>query len=175
MKIKCRNLKIRIILKHRFDSTKQTTKFKIESKRNLLIVRGSFTKCVFIIYKHTLSTIHVTGIRNKDSINDIAKFLEEFQLYEIRKLIVDNSLFTGSVVNPIELTKIKGRLDSKYNFYSVRFSEDVFPAVFIRPSSEMRLDYATILLFKNSKFVIIESKSLKNIRNTLEVVKHLTR
>ena len=123
--IVCKNLEIRIILKKSFDSTKENTAFRIENKSNLFVVRSSFMKCVFIIYKHTLSTIHVTGIRNKDSINDIVIFLKKYDLGNIDRFIIDNSLFSGRTVKQIELRTIKARLRDKYPFYSASFSEEV--------------------------------------------------
>ena len=82
-------------------------------------------KCVFIIYKHTLSTVHVTGIRNKDSINDINIFLKKYDIDDTEKFIIDNSLFSGRTVKQVELKQIKTRLREKYPFYSASFSEEV--------------------------------------------------
>lgn len=125
MNIVCKNLKIRIILKSSFDCTKQNSGFKIENRTNLFVVRSSFMKCVFIIYKHTLTTVHVTGIRNKDSINDIVIFLKKFDIDDAQKFIIDNSLFSGRTVKQVELKQIKTRLREKYPFYSASFSEEV--------------------------------------------------
>ena len=125
MNIVCKNLKIRIVLKRFFDCTKQNSGFRIENTTNLFVVRCSFMKCVFIIYKHTLSTVHVTGIRNKDSFNDIDIFLKKYDLGNTQEIIIDNSLFSGRTVKQIDFKKIKSRLGEKYPFYSASFSEEV--------------------------------------------------
>ena len=125
MNIVCKNLKIRLILKGFFDFTKKNTGFRIENKTNLFVVRCSFMKCVFIIYKHTLSTVHVTGIRNKNSINDIEIFLKKYDLGTTKEIIIDNSLFSGRTTKQIDLKKIKARLGEKYPFYSASFAEEV--------------------------------------------------
>ena len=174
MNVVCKNIKIRILLENPFDLTKQTNGSSVVNKRNLLIVRSSHSKCVFIVYKHTLSTIHITGISTSNAVNEILEFLNHFHLTEIKKLIIDNSLFSGKTNNNIDIVEMKKRLDEKYNFYSISFSQDVFPAIFIRPVLNRKRDYATILLFRNSKFIIIGSRSVQIMNNTLEVVKDLT-
>ena len=84
------------------------------------------------------------------------------------------NLHIGKTNNNIDIVEMKKRLDEKYNFYSISFSQDVFPAIFIRPVLNRKRDYATILLFRNSKFIIIGSRSVQIMNNTLEVVKDLT-
>ena len=107
MNVVCKNIKIRILLENPFDLTKQTNGFSVVNKRNLLIVRSSHSKCVFIVYKHTLSTIHITGISTSNAVNEILEFLNHFHLTEIKKLIIDNSLFSGKTNNNIDIVEMK--------------------------------------------------------------------
>jgi hypothetical protein len=125
MNIKCKNLKIRIILKSLFDVSKQNLGFSIENKTNLFVIKSFSMKCVFVIYKHTLSTVHVTGIKDKNCIDDIKIFLKKYDLDDPEKIIVDNSLFSGRTAKQIDFKKIQSRLNEKYPFYSASFSEEV--------------------------------------------------
>ena len=175
MNIVCKNLKIRLILKRCIDLTKRDNDvFSIEHKTNSCIIRSHFLRCVLTVYKHSLMTVHATGIKDKNTINEVLEFLKDFQSCEIEKILVDNSLFSGKAMLNVDPIEIKDKLSKRYAFYSASFAQDIFPAMFLRPGLKYKSDFATILLFKNSKFIIIGSKSLQSIKNTLDVMLYLT-
>ena len=160
--IKCRNLKLSFQVKTDFAVVNLVDINSELKTRNVShIIRNFDLGCVFTIYKHNLGQIHATGIRHKIQLDQIISFIDlKCSLISLR---VDNSLFSCKGSKPINLSGILNKVLSKFKDYVPSYSEQIYPAMFLKPI-EKKVGNPTIILYHNSSYVILGGNCKKKIK-----------
>ena len=170
--IKCRNLKISLSLTNDLDL--ERVKHFRETNCSYLVYNNC-NKCVITVYKHSMKSLHVTGICNKSDLHSIFYFV---------RVVLQNFISTGSIQNSLFSFKNCGKFIN-FNFknvlklfvnsiYSIKFNAEIFPALFLRPALKFKkMGFPTILLFTRGSYVIIGGKTIKYIKKAHNLVKNL--
>lgn len=160
--LQCRNLKLTFqvktdfVLKRLLDINSE-----LKTKHVSHIIRNFALDCVFTIYKHNLHQIHATGIRCRIQLQHIISFIDiRCSLISLR---VDNSLFSCKRSKQINLTETLKKVLLSFKEYVPSFSEQIFPAMFLKPSKK-KVGKPTIILYHNSSYVILGGKCKKKIK-----------
>ena len=160
--IKCRNLKLSFQVKTDFVIAKLVNiNSELKTRNVSYIIRNFGLGCVFTIYKHNLHQIHATGIRHKNQLDQIISFIDlKCSLISLR---VDNSLFSCKGSKFINLSNILKKVLLSFKDYVPSFSEQIYPAMFLKPL-EKKVGKPTIILYHNSSYVILGGNCKKKIK-----------
>lgn len=171
MSLRCKNLKVSISLKNGLNPHKLHN-VEISEKKTSIIFRHNEFDCVFTIYKHSLNCIHITGINSKHGLLRVFFYLTKILRCEIKESKIDNTMFSSKENREINLNKIVLKITNKFNNYNCYFTTELFPALFIKPTKEHKLQgHPTIILFHNCSYVIIGSKCVKKVKQANLFVK----
>lgn len=99
MILKCKNIKLNLVLNKNIDiSCIDSSHIKISEKHSSIIWRFIILKpLVVTIYKHSKNSLHITGVKSRESLNQIISFIMSFyQLPQlsIKNIFINNSLFS---------------------------------------------------------------------------------
>ena len=80
MTLKCKNIKLNFILNKNINmSCVDTSHIEISEKHSSIIWRFIILKpLVVTIYKHSKNSLHVTGVKSRESVNQIISFIMTF-------------------------------------------------------------------------------------------------
>lgn len=154
--IKCRNLKIclSVIKPIYVKSFRETNSSYILKYFNVSVT----------VYKHSMNSLHITGIRNKNDLHLIFYFVSHILKNRIKASVVNNSLFSFKNREQKCSFDFKKVLRTfKNEMYGIKYNPEVFPALFLR-SKFKKNGYPTILIFRTGSFVILGGKSMTHIR-----------
>ena len=94
MNLRCRNIKINVILAQSLDLGLIPIKdFTITNKRTCFTLRHVYLDCVITIYKHSPTSLHITGIKSSSVITEVFEFLSNFTNAKIISSKINNSMF----------------------------------------------------------------------------------
>ena len=99
MTLKCKNIKLNLVLNKNIDiSCIDSSHIEISEKHSSIIWRFIILKpLVVTIYKHSKNSLHITGVRSRESVKQIISFIMTFyQLphFSIENIFINNSLFS---------------------------------------------------------------------------------
>jgi TATA-box binding protein (TBP) (component of TFIID and TFIIIB) len=165
MSLECKNVKITLYLKNDIDAVKllRYSSHNTE-KRNCFIIRsGSF---VLTMYKHSIKTLHVTGIKSKNEFIVVLKYVKFVLEDEVIRCKLDNSMFSCKLKKSVNLKLLIKEICQNYsNIYTCNFTQEIFPALFIKPNKEHKKEgFPTVLVFSNGSFVIMGGKNLNRVK-----------
>ena len=173
--LKCKNLKVNIILKKYIDFD-EISKENVEicEKKISVILRLYDFSCVITVYKHSLNSLHITGIKTPHILKKIICFLSDSLNNVILETKIDNSLFSCKFNKIINLHQAISIVQKYFTTHSCSLVEEVFPALFIKPNHENKIQGCpTIILFHNCSYVIIGGKKLEKIKLANIIVKKI--
>ena len=174
MKLICKNLKISVRVKNPIDIPKlEMSGLYIFEKR----LTFSLRECgvCFTMYKHSRSTLHITGIRKKQQIISIFDFIKFVMSNVVLNCHIDNSLFSyknTSVDRPVNFGLIM-RLMEKNERYVCSHTPEIFPALFLKPKALKQAGVPTILLFTSGSVVLLGGKTIEKISSAVQLIKNL--
>jgi hypothetical protein len=135
---------------------------ELKTRNVSYIIRNFDLGCVFTIYKHNTYQIHATGIKQKNQLHRIILFLNS--KCSLLSLRVDNSLFSckskGKLIN---LNDILNKVLLSFKDYVPSFSQQIYPAMFLKPI-EKKVGNPTIILYHNSSYVILGGNCKNKIK-----------
>lgn len=174
----CKNIKATFFLSHEicfdndeFLSCLKDKKITFTKKKSLYTIKHSDFRFVCTIYFKKLSEIHITGIINKNIFKYIIFFLEKYISIPLR-IRVDNSMFAGKLESPICDFKL-AKLNLKFNnIYTCNYTEEIFPALFLKPKNKIN-NNPTILLFKTGSYIILGGKTLAKVKYAQSFLKSM--
>jgi hypothetical protein len=175
MNVQCKNLKIKLELKEGFNfEMLNTLEHELIKKKTSYIIKIPCSNSVITIYKHSLKNVHATGLTSQQTLNYVLNFVSLKLKNNIIDYKINNSMFVGKYGKAIDLYKIINEIESIYPMFNCSLVWEIFPALFIKPAGNLKKSgHPTILLFRNSSFVIIGSKSLKYIKSVANMLKSL--
>ena len=96
MTLKCKNIKLNLVLNKNINiSYIDSSHIEISEKHSSIIWRFIMLKpLVVTIYKHSQNSLHVTGVKSRDSVKQIISFIMNiypFTQLSIKKIIINNS------------------------------------------------------------------------------------
>ena len=174
MLITCKNIKISLNIRKPFDvcQLEKEGHSLLEKRQNFSFrVSGA---CV-TVYKHSLHTLHATGIKSKSQLSLILKFVEDALDNDITSCRVDNSLFSFknlSDAKPLQFTHIIEKIE-KNSLYTYSYTPELFPALFLKPMRR-REGFPTILLFTSGSVVLLGGKTIVKITDAIKMLKTLS-
>lgn len=153
----CRNLKV--IFQQEKNNLNFSNIDNLHTKANNTIIKES--GIVYTIYNGGLY-INATKIRFKNDMEKIMAFFVKIN-FKILKFKINNSLFSSQLKNKNDnfstiINKIK---NAQIKTHRLCFNFESFPAIFLKPI--LKGAYPTILIFKNSKLILIGGKEITNI------------
>ena len=166
MNLRCCNIKINITLSeppnlglvHKKD-------LSIVKKRTCFTLRYVYLDCVITIYKHSPTSLHITGIKSDLMIIEVFEFLANVLNTRIISSKINNSMFCGKFDHHVNISYIIKRI-GKSAFYTCTFCEEIFPACFIKGTKEKKREgFPTILLFPNGSYIIMGAKNIQSVKN----------
>lgn len=162
--LRCKNVKININLENYIDVDELCfLNIEICEKITSYILRSNDLNCVITIYKHSLKSIHITGIKSASDMKNVISFLTIRLKNTITNITIDNSMFSCKLGRKINLHEVITNFKVSTHFCS--FMEEIFPALFIKPNKENKYKGCpTIILFHNGSYVIIGAKSVKMVK-----------
>ena len=175
MNLRCCNIKINITLSeppnlglvHKKD-------LSIVKKRTCFTLRYVYLDCVITIYKHSPTSLHITGIKSNLMIIEVFEFLANVLNTRIISSKINNSMFCGKLEQHVSIPHIIQEVERNCSFFSCNFCEEIFPALFIKPKKEKRNEgIPTILLFPNGSFVLMGAKKIDKVRHALRFLNYL--
>ena len=166
MNLRCRNIKINVTLAHPIDpGLIQNNKLTITNKRTCFTLRYVYLDCVITIYKHSLTSLHITGIKSSLMITEIFEFLTNVLNTRVISSKINNSMFCGKLSHRVNISYIIQEVEQNCSFYNCNYCEEIFPACFIKPTKEKRKQGApTILLFPNGSYIIMGAKNVESVK-----------
>ena len=89
---------------------------------------------------------------------------------------INNSMFCGKLDHHVKISYIVREIERNCSFYNCHFCEEIFPALFIKPTIEKRKEgVPTILLFPNGSFIIMGAKNVIRVKHAFMFLTHLTK
>ncbi len=164
--MKIKNIKMRLIL----DADINLAKYKYSERKTSFIF--NFGKFTFTLYKHTMNSVNLTGISQNSHFDQCKTFLKNQFRVSVRKIIIDNTLFSHKDQKPLNIELVLKFICKHYaNNFFINFSAELFPALFIKPKHALKLKGCpTILLFRNSSFVLLGGKNKRIINKVYKVL-----
>ena len=81
-------------------------------------------------------------------------------------------MFTGKLKSPICDFKL-AKLNLKFNnIYTCNYTEEIFPALFLKPKNKIN-NNPTILLFKTGSYIILGGKTLAKVKYAQSFLKSM--
>ena len=93
MFLKCKNIKLNLILEKNIDISHINNSYiEMTEKQCSFILRFiMFKPLVITIYKHSLFSLHATGVKSPETVNQIMSFVKDsYPKNHVIKLIVNN-------------------------------------------------------------------------------------
>ena len=177
MNLRCRNIKINVILAQSLDLGLIPIKdFTITNKRTCFTLRHVYLDCVITIYKHSPTSLHITGIKSPSVITEVFELLSNVMNTRVISSKINNSMFCGKLDHHVKISYIVREIERNCSFYNCHFCEEIFPALFIKPTIEKRKEgVPTILLFPNGSFIIMGAKNVIRVKHAFMFLTHLTK
>ena len=98
MNLRCRNIKINVTLSQSIDPGLLLSKdLTISNKKTCFTLRYVYLDCVITIYKHSPTSLHITGIKSSSVITEVFEFLSNFTNAKIISSKINNSMFCGKL------------------------------------------------------------------------------
>ena len=175
MNLRCRNIKINVTLAQTIDlGLIHSEDLTITNKRTCFTLRYVYLDCVITIYKHSPTSLHITGIKSPSVITEVFEFLLNFLNTRVISAKINNSMFCGKLDQHVKICEIAQEIERSCSFYNCNFCEEIFPALFIKPTKDKRKDgVPTILLFPNGSFIIMGAKSIVKVKHAFMFLTHL--
>ena len=176
MNLKCRNIKINVILAKALDwELIDKQKLSITDKRSCFTIRTIYSDWVITVYKHSTTSLHITGIKSTSMVIEVFQFISTVLKMAVLSSKINNSMFCGKFDHHVNISYIIKRI-GKSAFYTCTFCEEIFPACFIKGTKEKKREgFPTILLFPNGSYIIMGAKNIQSVKNAymfLNVVHH---
>ena len=167
MNLRCRNIKINVVLAQSIDlGLIRSKELTIVNKRTCFTLRHVYFDCVITIYKHSPTSLHITGIKSPSVIREVFKFIKIILNTKIISSEVNNSMFCGKLNLPVNISYIIQKVKQNFSFYNCNYCEEIFPALFIKPVKEKKKEgVPTILLFPNGSFIIMGAKDVVRVKH----------
>ena len=167
MNLKCRNIKINVKLAKALDlELIDKNGLSIITKKTCLTIRSVYFDWVITIYKHSPTSLHITGIKSSEMVEEIFQFISIVLKTTALSSRINNSMFCGKLEHCVDISHIIKRIETKFSCYKCNFCEEIFPSCFIRPPKEKKLEgFPTILLFPNGSFIIMGAKNIQSVKN----------
>ena len=172
-RIECKNLKIKLQFTKDIDLRKlKDDNVDIFEKKSCIILKR--LKTTVTIYKHSRNTLHVTGLRSANQLNEFIAFIQKKLKQKTIDYKVDNSMFSCKMKkNNIELKSIMDTLPKHAPFFCV-YTSSIFPALFLKPKKQFKeRSYPTVLIFRNGSFLLLGAKQMLIVREAAYFVKSL--
>lgn len=172
MLLKCKNLKAVLTLTKNINfSYVEACGYDIISKRICFVIRLDTT--VICIYKHSLDKLHVTGISCASDISSIEKFVQKVLRDRAVSSKINSSLFTCKLNQNIDLKQIIKKVEEE-DMYTCCYNSEIFSALFLKPTNNVKqLGFPTILIFRNSTYIMIGASCLRIVKKCNILVKTL--
>ena len=167
MNLRCRNIKINVMLAHPLDlGLIHSKELTIANKRTCFTLRYVYLDCVITIYKHSPTSLHITGIKSSSTITEVFEFLSNVLNTTVISSKIDNSMFCGKLNQLVNISCIIQEIKRNCSSYNCNYCEEIFPALFIKPTKEKRREgVPTILLFPNGSIIIMGAKNVAGVRH----------
>ena len=177
MNLRCRNIKINVTLSQSIDPGLLHSKdLTITNKKTCFTLRYVYLDCVITIYKHSPTSLHITGIKSPSVITEVFEFFSNVLNTRIISSKINNSMFCGKLGHHVKIPYIVQEIERNCSFYNCNFCEEIFPALFIKPTIEKRKEgVPTILLFPNGSFIIMGAKNVIRVKQAFMFLTHLTK
>ena len=175
MNLRCRNIKINVTLSQSIDPGLLHSKdLTITNKKTCFTLRYVYLDCVITIYKHSPTSLHITGIKSPSAITEVYEFLSNFINARVISSKINNSMFCGKLGHHVKISSIVREIERNCSFYSCNFCEEIFPALFIKPTKDKRKEgVPTILLFPNGSFIIMGATNIVKVKHAFMFLTHL--
>ena len=175
MNLRCRNIKINVTLSQSIDPGLLLSKdLTISNKKTCFTLRYVYLDCVITIYKHSPTSLHITGIKSSSVITEVFEFLSNFTNAKIISSKINNSMFCGKLGCHVNISCIVQKIERNCSFYSCNYCEEIFPALFIKPTKAKRKEgVPTILLFPNGSFIIMGATNIVKVKHAFMFLTHL--
>ena len=148
--------------------------FTITNKRTCFTLRHVYLDCVITIYKHSPTSLHITGIKSPSVITEVFEFFSNVLNTRIISSKINNSMFCGKLGCHVNISCIVQKIERNCSFYSCNYCEEIFPALFIKPTKAKRKEgVPTILLFPNGSFVIMGAKNIFKVKHAFMFLTYL--
>ena len=172
MLLKCKNLKAVLTLTKNIDfSYVEACGYYIYSKKICFVIRLDTT--VICIYKHSLKHLHVTGISCAEDISRIEKFIQKVLKDRIVSFKINSSLFTCKLNRNIDLKQVIKKIEEG-EMFSCSYNSEIFSALFLKPTNHIKQKgFPTILIFRNSTYIMIGASCLRIVKKCNILVKTL--
>lgn len=167
MNLKCRNIKINVTLAKALDlELIDQKKLSITNKRSCFTIRTMYLDWVITIYKHSPTSLHITGIKSSAMITEVFQFISLVLKMTVLSSKINNSMFCGKFDHRVDISQIIRRIERQFAFYTCTFCEEIFPACFIKGTKEKKREgLPTILLFPNGSYIIMGAKNIRTVKN----------
>ncbi len=166
MNLHCKNIKINVSLKWKIDFNEiKLLNMIISNKKTSYVLRNDDMNCVITVYKHSLHSLHITGIKNFHDMNKLIEFITKQLKNVITKTKIDNTMFSCKLKENIDINTIIPKILNTFTNFSCTYIQEIFPALFIKPNKKFKeKGCPTIILFQNSSHVLIGGKNIEMIK-----------
>ena len=141
-------------------------RLSITNKRTCFTIRSVYFDWVISIYKHSPTSLHITGIKSSSMITEVFQFISSVLNMTVFSSRINNSMFCGKFDHHVDISCIIRRIERKFAFYTCAFCEEIFPACFLKGAKkEKREGLPTILLFPNGSYIIMGAKNVATVKH----------
>ena len=78
---------------------------------------------------------------------------------------INNSMFCGKLGQHVDITKLIKQIENKYSLYTCSFVEEIFPALFVKPTKpRKKIGIPTTILFPNGSFIIMGATEVSKVK-----------
>lgn len=167
MNLRCRNIKINVTLAHPIDlGLIHSKEITIANKKTCFTLRNIYLDCVITIYKHSPNSLHITGIKSSSMVTEVFEFLANVIKTRVISSKINNSMFCGKLNHCVNISYIIQEIKRNWSFYNCNYCEEIFPALFIKPTKDRKKEgVPTILLFPNGSFIIMGAKNVATVKH----------
>ena len=160
-----KNIKLSVFLLSKINT--DCLRCEVLEKRTSFVVKTEY--CIFTLYKHTKSVLHLTGIKSKENLKKSLVFIVNDFHAKILSFRIDNTLFSSKNNIDIDYTIKK---QNKFLDYYFCYKPECFPALVYKPRRNT-IGHPTILLFFTGSFVLLGGKNILEISKAKKFVENL--
>ena len=113
----------------------------------------------FIIYKHKLDQIHITGVKSKLMLQYYRYIMEYKYKQQVIEVRIDNMFYSKKDKRNIDLYKLYYYM-RKSEMYFVNYNPELFCGMFLEPYNKKK---STIILFRTGSYTFLGAKSMDDI------------
>lgn len=123
------------------------------------------------IYKHTLESVHVTGIASSKELETCKTILENKFQQKVIKIRVDNTFFMKKNRKKLNLNKIYSTLSKSYkeHFY-ISYHPEIFCGIHLKARC---CKFPSAIFFSTGTYIIIGGQNLNAIRKVEFIMEQL--